>query len=237
MVQDDIRDRVPSGAMPRRSALTWAKAMFSDLAAWLTRKPVTHPGAHRAIRHSADSRTIIWSIAAADLVASVVVDAMVPAAYRPLHLVWVVVSVVMTVGFCAMTARTPHLIDDHTLYLRTGPFRALAIPLRQIQTVRTAHGMTPSHGLRRSLDEDDAVACSVAAPPPWPSNSPSLFPSGSARASRPWPGGCTSPLIGRPRPPTLSGALCAGRRGREAKAPVALGRRVAGAVSRCAVTR
>ncbi|MFI2027006.1 hypothetical protein [Streptomyces buecherae] len=162
MAQDDIRDRVPSGAMPRRSALTWTKTMLRDLAAWLARKPVMHPGAHHAIRHSADSRTIIWSITAADLVASLVVDAMVPAAYRPLHLAWVVVSVVLTVGFCAMTARTPHLIDAHTLYLRTGPFRALAIPLHQIQTVRAAHGMTPSHGLRRSLDEGDAVACSVS---------------------------------------------------------------------------
>ncbi|MET9887403.1 hypothetical protein ABZZ20_30545 [Streptomyces sp. NPDC006430] len=28
--------------------------------------------------------------------------------------------------------------------------------------MRAAHGLTQSHGLRRSLDQDDAVACSVS---------------------------------------------------------------------------
>ncbi|MFZ3470961.1 hypothetical protein ACODT3_21825 [Streptomyces sp. 4.24] len=162
MVHDDTRNLVHAGAMPRRSALTWSETMLRDLTAWLARKPVTLSGAHRSIPHSADSRTIIWAITAADLVTSVVVDAMVPPAYRPLHLAWVVFSIVMTMGFCAMTARTPHVIDDHALYLRTGPFRALVIPINQIQAVRAAHGLTQSHGLRRSLDQDDAVACSVS---------------------------------------------------------------------------
>lgn len=162
MVHDDTRNRVQAGAMPRRSALTWSKTMLCDLVAWLARKPLTLPAGHRSIRHSADSRTIIWSITATDLVTSAVVDAMIPPAYRLLHLGWVVFSIVLTLGFCAMTSRTPHLVDDRVLYLRTGPFRSLAIPLNQIQTVRAAHGMTPSHGLRRSLDQDDAVACSVS---------------------------------------------------------------------------
>ncbi|AYV32453.1 hypothetical protein EES41_37460 (plasmid) [Streptomyces sp. ADI95-16] len=161
-MHDDTRSHVHAGAMPRRSALTWSKTMLRDLAAWLARKPVALSGARRSIPHSADARTIIWAVTAADLVTSVVVDAMVPPAYRPLHLVWVVLSLVMTVGFCAMTMRTPHLIDDDTLYLRTGPFRALVIPINQIQTVRAAHGMAQSHGLRRLLDQDDAVACSVS---------------------------------------------------------------------------
>ncbi|WP_405697833.1 hypothetical protein [Streptomyces sp. NBC_01185] len=161
-MHDDTRSHVEAGTMPGRSALTWSKTMLRDLAAWLARKPVAPYGGHRLVPHSADSRTIIWVVTATDLVTGVVVDAMIPTAYRPLHLAWVLLVLVMTVGFCAMTMRTPHLVDGRMLYLRTGPFRALVIPINQIQTVRAAHGMTPSHGLRRSLDHDDAVACSVS---------------------------------------------------------------------------
>ncbi|MFI1657762.1 hypothetical protein ACH4ZU_23005 [Streptomyces sp. NPDC020472] len=162
MVRDDIHGGVEAGAMPRRSALTWSRTMLRDLGDWLTRKPVALHGAHRSIPHSADSRMVVWAVTAADLVTSVVVDAIVPAAYRPLHLAWVILTIVLSVGFCAMTARTPHLVDDRALYLRTGPFRALVIPIEHIRTVRTAHGMTTGHGLRRPLDQDDAVACSVS---------------------------------------------------------------------------
>ncbi|MGW6588028.1 hypothetical protein [Streptomyces globisporus] len=162
MRHDDPGNRIPAGVMPRRSAVTWSGTMLRDLAAWLARKPVASPGAHRAIPHSADSRSVIWTIAAVDLVTSIAVDAMIPHAYRPLHLVWVILSLVVTVGFCAMTLRAPHLVGEHTLHLRTGPFRALVIPINQIQAVRAAHGMTQGHGLRRSPDHDDAVACSVS---------------------------------------------------------------------------
>ncbi|MER8073371.1 hypothetical protein ABTZ59_34495 [Streptomyces sp. NPDC094034] len=161
-MHDDIRGRVIAGAMPRRSAFGWSKTMLRDLADWLRRKPVALRGAHRSISHSAESRFVIWAITAVDLVTSFVVDAMIPPAYRPLHFVWVLFTLVVTVGFCVMTMRTPHLLDDHMLHLRTGPFRALAIPINQIKSVRPAHGMTQSHGLRRSLDQDDAVACSVS---------------------------------------------------------------------------
>lgn len=154
--------RGPAGALPRRSAGTWLRTLLGDLVALLARRPVALAGASHAIRHSADARQAIYLVTAADLVSSVVVDAMIPAAYRLLHIAWVVCSLVLTAGCCAMTARAPHLIDADTLHLRTGPFRTLAVPLAHIASVRPAHGLTPSHGLRRSLDRPDAVACSVS---------------------------------------------------------------------------
>ncbi|MFT2018044.1 hypothetical protein ACMA1D_19705 [Streptomyces sp. 796.1] len=153
---------VAAGALPRRSAGTWLRTLLGDLVALLARRPVALAGASHAIRHSADARQAIYLVMAADLVSSVVVDAMIPAAYRLLHVAWVLCSLVLTAGCCAMTARAPHLIDADTLHLRTGPFRTLAVPLAHIASVRPAHGLTPSHGLRRSLDRPDAVACSVS---------------------------------------------------------------------------
>ncbi|MFB7982784.1 hypothetical protein [Streptomyces vinaceus] len=136
--------------------------MLRALVDWSVRRPLTVPAKHESIRHSSDVRMMVWAITVVDLITGVVVDGMVPPAYRALHLVWVVGVLILSLGFCAMTARTPHLINETTLRLRTGPLRELAVPLAQVRTVRQAHGAVTSHGLRRVLDEDDAVACSVS---------------------------------------------------------------------------
>nr|WSX50856.1 hypothetical protein OG409_19035 [Streptomyces sp. NBC_00974] len=136
--------------------------MLADLAGWVLRRPVDVPPGSRVVAHSADVRTAVWAVAATELVLDVAVDAMVPPAYRPLHLAWVAVSMVLVLGSCAMTLRTPHLIDGRVLRLRTGPLRELALPLGEVRHVRRAHGSVPGHGLRRVPGEDEAVACSVS---------------------------------------------------------------------------
>ncbi|WP_329196612.1 MULTISPECIES: hypothetical protein [unclassified Streptomyces] len=105
---------------------------------------------------------VVRAVAAADLVVEAVVDAMVPAAYRVLHLLWVGCALVLCAGFCAMTARTPHLLEARVLRLRTGPFREVGLPLDQVVSARAEHGLTVGHGLRRSPDDGEGVACSVS---------------------------------------------------------------------------
>lgn len=124
----------------RRSAAVWIRGMLADLAGWVLRKPVEVPPGGRAVAHSADVRTAVWAVAATELVLDAVVDAMVPPAYRPLHLAWVAVSLLLVLGACAMTARTPHLVDGRVLRLRTGPLRALILPLGEVRRVRAVAG-------------------------------------------------------------------------------------------------
>lgn len=61
-----------------------------------------------------------------------------------------------------MTARTPHLLEARVLRLRTGPFREVGLPLDQVVSARAEHGLTVGHGLRRSPDDGEGVACSVS---------------------------------------------------------------------------
>lgn len=154
-------ESVEAVSAPRRSWTRWTGAMLRDLGNWLTRKPVKLPDGWLPIAHSSDVRMIVWAFAGTDLVTGFVVDAMLPPAGRAVHLVWLVFSLVLSLGFCAMTVRTPHLLDGRNLRVRTGPFRALTIPAEAIGTARVAHGSTPGHGLRRVPDEDGAVACTV----------------------------------------------------------------------------
>ncbi|WP_306432391.1 sensor histidine kinase [Streptomyces sp. A1136] len=141
--------------------MKWAASLLRDLAGWLRREPVSVPEGGRAISHSADARLAIWAVTAADLVVEAVVDAVVPATLRVFHLLWVGCALVLCAGVCAMTARTPHLLDGRVLRLRTGPFRELTLPMSHVMSVRAEHGLTVGHGLRRSPDDAEAVACSV----------------------------------------------------------------------------
>ncbi|MFF1557983.1 hypothetical protein [Streptomyces sp. NPDC058279] len=150
------------GGTAGRPAVMWAATLLRDLAGWLRRAPVPVPEGGRAISHSADARLAIWAVTGVDLVVEAVVDAVVPAALRVFHLLWVGCAFVLCVGVCAMTARTPHLLDGRVLRLRTGPFRALTLPLAEVVSVRVEHGLTVGHGLRRSPDDVEAVACSVS---------------------------------------------------------------------------
>ncbi|MBT2446343.1 MULTISPECIES: hypothetical protein [unclassified Streptomyces] len=160
----DENGRTPPQAevVMRRTVWGWFKDMIRALIDWSARRPLTEPAGHQSIPHSSDVRMMVWAITVVDLITGVVVDGMVPPAFRPLHLLWVVGVLVLSLGFCAMTARTPHLINESTLRVRTGPLRELTIPLAKVSTVRHAHGAVTSHGLRRVLDESDAVACSVS---------------------------------------------------------------------------
>lgn len=152
---------VAAGTAPRRSWTAWTGTMLRDLAHHLSRRPLTPPEGRRQISHSSDVRTLVWAFAGTDLVTGFVIEGMIPSAGRAPHLVWMVFSLVLSLGFCAMTARSPHLLDSTGLRLRTGPFGELTIPVETLGSVRVAHGSVQGHGLRRVPDEDDAVACTV----------------------------------------------------------------------------
>ncbi|MEV4437565.1 hypothetical protein AB0K09_00870 [Streptomyces sp. NPDC049577] len=160
-VPDD--DHMSVGAVnPRRSsAAAWSAEMLRDLALWSGRRPLEPADGQRFIPHSADARMVVWAVAATDLVTGLPIDTIVPTALRALHILWTVVLLVLSLGFCAMTVRTPHMIDGPVLRIRTGPFRELAIPLTAVRSARRAHGSAPGHGLRRVPDDETAVACSV----------------------------------------------------------------------------
>ncbi|WP_046501042.1 hypothetical protein [Streptomyces odonnellii] len=135
--------------------------MLRDLADWSARRPMTLPEGKHPVPHSSDVRMVVWAFAGTDLVTGLVIDAMLPPAGRAVHLVWVVLSLVLSLGFCAMTARAPHLLDSAVLRLRTGPFREVTIPVGSLGSVRVAHGSTRGYGLRHVPDEDGAVACTI----------------------------------------------------------------------------
>lgn len=162
MTNEGTRTPAHAEVVMQRTAWGWLKDMLRDLIDWSARRPLPIPAGHEAILHSADVRMMVWAVTAVDLITGVVVDGMVPPAFRPLHLLWVVAVLVLSLGFCAMTSRSPHLINRSTLRVRTGPLRELAIPLTAVRSVRYAHGAVTSHGLRRVPDESDAVACSVS---------------------------------------------------------------------------
>ncbi|MGW6822514.1 hypothetical protein [Streptomyces sp. NPDC055005] len=146
----------------RRSGSAWSAALIRDLVHHLGRKAHELPPETRALPHSADARTTILLVVATDLVVEALVDLMLPPVWRAVHLGWVFLATVATVGFCAMTARAPHLLDGRFLLLRTGPFRELSVPLDAIVSVRAAHDATVGHGLRRRAADEEAVACSVS---------------------------------------------------------------------------
>ncbi|MFF9351627.1 hypothetical protein [Streptomyces sp. NPDC014734] len=147
---------------PTRSASQWTGTMLRDLRNWAGRRPMTLPEGQQPIPHSSDARIIVWAFAGTDLVTGLIIDAMLPPVGRAIHLLWVVLSLGLSLGFCAMTARSPHLLHSANLRLRTGPFRELTIPVTALATARVAHGLTNGYGLRRvETVENDAVACSV----------------------------------------------------------------------------
>ncbi|KMS75261.1 hypothetical protein ACH49_21795 [Streptomyces leeuwenhoekii] len=152
---------VGTGEVPRRSGAQWTGRMLRDLWDWLARRPLRLAEGERAVPHSASLRTVVMIFTASDVVVALLIDGKLPPAGRAVHLLWVVFSVTLTLGFCAMTIRTPHILDDTSLRLRTGPFRALTIPRTALASVSVAHRSVPWYGLRRALDSDDEVACSV----------------------------------------------------------------------------
>ncbi|MCL7380775.1 hypothetical protein [Streptomyces sp. 35G-GA-8] len=131
------------------TAATWTAAMLRDLKDWCARRPLLPPEGGRLLTHSSDVRMVIWAMTGIEVVTAVVVDAMIPPAFRPLHIFWEVILLVLCLGFCAMTARAPHVIEGGVLRLRTGPFRELIVPLAAVKSLRIAHGGHPGRGLRR----------------------------------------------------------------------------------------
>ncbi|MGW5178253.1 hypothetical protein ACWERY_28450 [Streptomyces sp. NPDC004082] len=154
-------ESVGTASVARSSWRRWTGAMLRDLRDWAARRPMTLPEGQLRIPHSSDVRMIVWAFAGTDLVTGLVIDAVLPPAGRAIHLLWMMFSLVLSLGFCAMTARAPHLLDDRNLRLRTGPFRELTIPVEALGSVRVTHGATRGYGLRRVPDEDGAVACTV----------------------------------------------------------------------------
>lgn len=146
----------------RRSGPAWSADLIRDLVRHLGRKALELPPGTRALPHSTDARTTILLVVASDLVVEAIIALMLPPAWRPVHLGWVFLATMAAVGFCAMTARAPHLLDGRFLLLRTGPFRELSVPLDVIVSVRAAHDATVGHGLRRHAADEEAVACSVS---------------------------------------------------------------------------
>ncbi|WP_158778662.1 hypothetical protein [Streptomyces cellulosae] len=146
---------------PRRTGKQWTTALLRDLLNWSARKPIPLSEEQQPIAHSSDVRMVVWAFVGTDLVTGILVDTMVPPVGRVIHLLWILFSLVFSLGFCAMTARAPHLLDASELHLRTGPFRDLTIPVEALESVRVAHSSSHGHGLRRVPDEDDAVACTV----------------------------------------------------------------------------
>jgi hypothetical protein len=152
---------VEAETAPARTAKQWTAALLGDLWKWSARKPVPLCEGQQPISHSSDVRMLVWAFVVTDLVTGILVDTMVPPVGRVIHILWMLFSLVMSLGFCAMTARAPHLLDTEALRLRTGPFRDVTIPLEALGSVRVAHGSVQGHGLRRVPGEDDAVACTV----------------------------------------------------------------------------
>ncbi|MFE4371263.1 hypothetical protein ACFRMN_24065 [Streptomyces sp. NPDC056835] len=134
--------------------MTWISAMLRDLRDWCARKPLLPPEGGRHLTHSSDVRVLIWAMTGIEVVTAVVVDAVIPPALRPPHIFWEVILVVLCLGFCAMTARAPHVIEGEVLRLRTGPFRELVVPLSAVKSLRTAHGRYPGRGLRRVAGDE-----------------------------------------------------------------------------------
>ncbi|MDN0194001.1 hypothetical protein [Streptomyces sp. S.PNR 29] len=144
-----------------RTAKQWTAALLGDLWKWVARKPVPLSEGQEPIRHSSDVRMLVWAFVVTDLLAGVLADTMLPPVGRALHVPWMVFTLVLSLGFCAMTARAPHLLDAGTLRLRTGPFREVTLPIEALASVRVAHGSSQGYGLRRVPGDDDAVACTV----------------------------------------------------------------------------
>ncbi|MFJ9028962.1 hypothetical protein ACIRQP_10630 [Streptomyces sp. NPDC102274] len=150
--------------------MTWISTMLRDLRDWCARRPLSLPEGGRHLTHSSDVRMLIWAMTGIEVVTAVVVDAVIPPAFRPLHIFWEVILLVLCLGFCAMTARAPHVIEGEVLRLRTGPFRELVVPLPAVKSLRIAHGRYPGRGLRRVSGagdgdgdgESDVVAYSVS---------------------------------------------------------------------------
>ncbi|GAB3654547.1 hypothetical protein GCM10027589_13260 [Actinocorallia lasiicapitis] len=136
--------------------------MLTDLYAWARRRPLDNSPGHSPLIHSSDIKTNIWLITGSDLISALVIDLMIPPPLRPIHLGIEVILLVVSLGVAAMIARSPHLIDGGTLYLRTGPLGQIQIPLDSIRTVSTAPAVTPGCGVRRVPGAEGTIACSVA---------------------------------------------------------------------------
>ncbi|GAA3196189.1 MULTISPECIES: hypothetical protein [Streptomyces] len=135
--------------------------MLRDLRYWTARRPLRVPEGRQHILHSSSARMTILAFTGTDVLVALLIDAKLPPAGRAVHILWVVFSLTLSLGICAMTARAPHLLDDNSLHLRTGPFRALTLPLAAVSKVSVAHRYIPGHGLRRVPDSAEEVACSV----------------------------------------------------------------------------
>jgi hypothetical protein len=136
-------------------------SMLRDLAHWLGRRPLQPPPGARPVPHSAGPRTTILVFAVSDVVVALLIDAKLPPVGRAVHVAWVLFSLTLTLGVCAMTARTPHLLYDGVLRVRTGPFRALELPTAELHRASVAHRHIVGYGLRRVAHTEDEVACSV----------------------------------------------------------------------------
>lgn len=158
-------DQTASGPIeaqaPRRSGAQWTRTMLRDLGAWAARRPLRLPEGERRIPHSSSARMAILAFTVTDVLVALIIDAKLPPVARAVHIVWVLLSLTLSLGICAMTSRAPHLLGDSSLLLRTGPFRTLTIPTTALGRVSVAHRHFPGNGLRRVPGSAEEVACSV----------------------------------------------------------------------------
>ncbi|QMU70972.1 hypothetical protein [Streptacidiphilus sp. P02-A3a] len=135
---------------------------WTDLSAWLTRRPVAGPG-QTAIGHSAELRMIVFLLVGSEVLVEGLLDVSVlPPAWRPFHLLWIALMIDASLLFAASTRRNPHLLTADTLRLSAGLFDQLTIPLRDVAGVRRERVTAKGRGIRVLPGHEQSLLCTVA---------------------------------------------------------------------------
>lgn len=138
-----------------------ARALGGDLWDWLRRRPPAVGDGQQALPHSADLRMIVLALAAAEIITEAIIDAIIPAPYRYLHIVWLAAIFAGSLAFAASTARRPHLLGPDALVLRVAPAGEVVVPLDAIAAVRQGMHSAKGVGPRPFPDDPGAVAYSI----------------------------------------------------------------------------
>lgn len=134
-----------------------------DLTGWLTRRPLTVAPGERGIGHSGALRMNLSLIVGTEVLVEALMDvSMVPAAWQPLHLLWMAVLIDLTLFFAAVTKRHPHRLTGAELCVRAGLFDEIVLPLRAVSSVRPEAASAPGRGVRPMPGRDGDVVCTVA---------------------------------------------------------------------------
>lgn len=152
-----MRTTVHRARWQELTARTW-----TDLTAWLTRRPVAGPG-QTAIGHSAELRMIVFLLVGSEILVEGLLDVSVlPPAWRPFHLLWIALMIDAALLFAATTRRNPHLLSTGTLRLSAGLFDQLTIPLRDVAGVRRERVTAKGRGIRALPGREQSLLCTVA---------------------------------------------------------------------------